>query len=79
MLTLNLILKEIKDIPVERLEEVYEYVHSIAVNSKEPKKKKKTALDFAGAWSDMKEEDYQDFINHTKKVRKELFNRKFDI
>jgi hypothetical protein len=82
MLTLNLILKEIKDVPVEKLEEVYEYVHSLAVKKKNDtskKKNKKSLLDFSGILSDMSEEDYQDFVNHTKKVRKELFNRKFDI
>ena len=29
MLTLNTILKEIKDVPVSRLEELYEFVHSL--------------------------------------------------
>lgn len=80
MLTLNLILKEIKDVPVEKLEEVYEYVHSLTKkNDTSKKKNKKSLLDFSGILSDMSEEDYQDFVNHTKKVRKELFNRKFDI
>jgi hypothetical protein len=80
MLTINAILEEIKDVPVDRLEELYAYVHSLAINTKRSKqKKKKDLLSFSGMLSDWSEEDYQDFVNHTKKVRKELFNRKFDI
>lgn len=80
MLTLNTILEEIKEVPVDRLEELYRYVHSLTGKKKAAKRRgKKSLLDFSGILSDMSEEDYQDFVNHTKKVRKELFNRKFDI
>ena len=80
MLTINAILEEIKDVPVEKLGELYDYVHSLTVSSKAPdKKKKKTVLEFAGAWADMSEEDYQGFVKHTHKVRKELFNRHVDL
>ena len=75
MNTLTAILKEIKDVPSERLEELYQYVHSL-----NPKKKTTTALhkkimSFAGAFKDMKEKDYQDYLLETKRTRNELFNR----
>jgi hypothetical protein len=79
MLTINTILKEIKDVPVERLDEVYEFVHSLTVK-KEKAQKRSNALDaLAGCMSDMSEQDYQDFVSHTQEVRNELFTRKFDI
>ena len=80
MLTINAILEEIKAVPVDRLEEVYDFVHTLAVNNKGSKKKaRKSIQDFAGILSDMSEGDYQDFVKHTKQVRKDLFTRKFDI
>jgi hypothetical protein len=79
MLTLNLILKEIKDVPVDRLEEVYEIVHSLALKSKPSESKRKKTMSLAGCLADMSEEDYRDFENHLKQTRKELFNRKIDL
>ena len=80
MATLNTILKEIKDVPVDRLDEVYEFVHSLTVSHKSADKtKKKDLLSFAGILSDWSQEEYKDFVNHTKEVRKELFNRRFDV
>jgi vacuolar-type H+-ATPase subunit C/Vma6 len=79
MITLNAILKEIKNIPSERLEELYQFVHSL-----NPKKKKTIALkekimSYAGAFSDMSENDYQDFLKETRRTRNELFDRDASI
>ena len=75
MSTLNAILKEIKNIPSERLEELYQFVHSL-----NPKKKKSIAIkekimSFAGAFNDMSDKDFQDFKEETQRTRKELFDR----
>jgi len=79
MLTLNLILKEIKDVPVEKLEEVYEYVHSLAVKPNVSEAKRKKIMSFAGMLSDMSEADYKDFQNELKRTRENLFNRNIDL
>lgn len=78
MLTFNTILKEMKDIPVDRLEEVYQLVHSL-----NPNKKlyalgglRKKILSFSGAFSDMSSKDYADFLKQTKQARAKLFDRK---
>jgi len=75
MLTLNAILKEIKDVPVNRLEELYQFVHSLTPKSKPTDTLRKKILSYGGAFSDLNSEDYADFINHTKKARTSLFDR----
>jgi len=77
MSTLEQILKEMKDIPVNRLEEIYQFIHSMTPATKQDEKLRKEILSFGGAFSDMSNEDYSDFLNQIKKVRTNLFDRRF--
>ena len=79
MLTLNTILKEIKEVPVSRLEELYEFVHSLTPKTKQPETLRKKILSFGGSFSDMSKKDYSDFLNQTKKTRTKLFDRNIDL
>jgi hypothetical protein len=79
MFTLNNILQEIKEVPSDRLEEVYEFVHSLNTKTKYTVKSRKKILSFAGAFSEMSDKDYADFKKETKKSRKILFERKTNI
>jgi hypothetical protein len=79
MSTLNAILKEMKDIPVDRLEEVYQLVHSLNPKTKSSDASRKRILSYGGAFSDMRKKDYTDFLNQTKKTRTKLFGRKIDL
>ncbi len=79
MLTLNRILKEVKDVPVNRLEELYEFVHSLTLDTAHKESLRKKILSFGGVFSDMSTKDYDDYLNHTKQTRSELFNRNIDI
>lgn len=79
MSTLNTILKEIRDIPVNRLEELYQYVHSLTPKTKQTESLRKKILSFGGAFSDMSDKDYSDFLNQTKKARPQLFDRNIDL
>ena len=79
MLTLNTILKEMKDVPVNRLEELYQLVHSMSSSTKQKESLRKKILSFGGAFSDMSNEDYSDFLNQTKKTRTKLFERRIDL
>jgi hypothetical protein len=74
MSTLNTILKEIKDVPVNRLEELYQFVHSMTPSTKQTELLRKKILSFGGSFRDMSEKDYADFLNQTKKSRANLFN-----
>ena len=74
-MTLNTILKELKDVPVNRLEELYQFVHSLTSKTKQTENLRKKIISFGGAFSDMSINDYSDFVNHTKEVRTKLFDR----
>jgi hypothetical protein len=78
MPTLNAILKEMKDVPVNRLEELYQFIHSMTPTIKHSESLRKKILSFGGAFSDMSDKDYSDFLNQTKKIRAHMFERKFD-
>ncbi len=79
MLTLNAILKEMKDVPVNRLEELYQFVHSLTPTTKQTETLRKKILSFGGSFSDMSSKDYNDYLNQTKKSRAKLFDRNIDL
>ncbi len=79
MLTINTILKELKEVPVNRLEELYQFVHSLTLKTKHTESLRKKIISFGGAFSDMSSKDYSDFLNQTKKARVNLFDRKIDL
>lgn len=79
MLTLNNILKEIKDVPVNRLEEVYQLVHSLTPTIKKTETNHKKILSFGGAFKEMGAKDYKEYVAHTKKTRTKLFDRNIEI
>ena len=78
MTTWNKILKELKNVPSNRLDEVYSYVHSLAEKEETPPLKDQI-LSFAGAFNDMEEKDYDDFVAETKNIRSTLFDREFSL
>ena len=79
MLTLNTILKEIKDVPVHRLEELYQLVHSMSSSTKKKESLRKKILSFGGSFSDMSSENYSDFLDQTNQARGKLFDRRIDL
>jgi hypothetical protein len=79
LLTINTILKEIKDVPVGRLEELYQFVHSMTPRAKQSEKLRKKILSFGGAFGDMSNNDYSDFLDQTRNARSKLFDRNIEI
>lgn len=79
MSTLNSILREVKDVPNDRLEELSQFIHALVPKSKRPGNIRRKILSFGGAFSDMTEKDYSDFVRHTKSARSKLFDRKVKI
>ena len=78
-MTFNSILKELKDLPSDKLEELYQYIHSLNPKKKGSEQLRKKILSFAGAFSEMSKKDYKDFLKQTKKTRTKLFNRNVDL
>ena len=79
MLTFNTILKELKNVPVDRLEDLYSIILSLRANTKKSDKTSKKILSFAGSFSDMNENDYQEFLKQTMQTRNNLFDRDINL
>ena len=79
MLTLNTILKELRNVPVDRLEDLYSIILSLRANKKKSDKKSNKILSFAGSFGDMTDSDYNDFRNQTSDTRNNLFDRDINI
>ena len=78
-MTLNAILKEMKDVPANRLEDLYQFVHSLTPAAKQTETLRKKILSFGGAFSDMSTKDYADYLDQTKKSRAKLFDRNIEL
>lgn len=79
MLTVNTILKEIKEVPVNRLEELYQFVHSLIPKAASQDNLRKKILSYGGAFKDMPDKEYSDFQKHIKDVRENSFDRNIEI
>jgi len=79
MPTINAILKELKNVPVDKLEDLYSIIHSLRINTKKTDTRSQEILCYAGAFGDMSKSDYSDFVKHTKQARNELFDRKINL
>ena len=78
-MTFNSILKELKDLPSDKLEELYQYIQSLNPKKKGSEQLRKKILAFAGVFSEISKKDYKDFLKQTKKTRTKLFNRNVDL
>lgn len=74
-MTLDTILQEMNEIPLNQLEEVYEFIHSMTPPKNINERMRKKILSYAGAFSDMSEKDYSEFRAYLKKTREEIFTR----
>ena len=77
LFTFNTLLKEIREIPSNRLDELYEFVHSLNPKIKKSETQRKKILAFAGSFADMNDKEYASFVKETKRTRAILFDRKF--
>ena len=68
-----------KDVPVNRLEELYQFVHSLTPKTKQTDTLRKKILSFGGSFSDMSLKGYSGFVAQTKKTRTKLFDRNIDL
>ncbi|CAN5269257.1 hypothetical protein BH20BAC1_BH20BAC1_03530 [soil metagenome] len=79
MTSLNNMLHELKNVPADRLEDLYSIVRSFRANAQKAKKTPKRILKYAGSFSDMADKDYSDFRQETISIRKGLFKRDFHL
>ena len=79
MPTINAILRELKNVPVDKLEDLYSIIHSFRTNTKKAEKGNKEILSFAGSFGDLSKNDYNGFLQHTKQTRENLFDRNITL
>jgi hypothetical protein len=81
VMTINTIINELQDVPINRLEELYQYIHSLKEKQdiEDKSKMREKILSFAGLFRDWKQDEYQEFLDNTKQIRKDLFNRDVEL
>ncbi|MCB1191351.1 MAG: hypothetical protein H7A23_05095 [Leptospiraceae bacterium] len=70
------IIQEIEQIPENKLMELYNLVHFYRIGLEQIVSKKTESINYAGCWSDMSEEDFQDFVETTFRRRRHSNRRK---
>ena len=61
-------------IPDDKLEDVLAYLGQFEV-----KKKSQNVMKYAGAWNDMPEEDFQEYLKAAKRSGEEAFGKKVEL
>lgn len=79
MITLDVILNELKNVPVGRLEDLYAIIHSLKADAIPSSANRKKILSFANIFSSMTEKEYHEYLQETKSVRKDMFDRDIDL
>ena len=72
-------INEINQIPVISLPDVYNLIHSYHVRLNEKEKKRNNILQFAGAWTDLSENEFLEITREIKQNRNEMFNREIKL
>jgi hypothetical protein len=70
---INAVLEEVQRIPVERLPEVYHLIHAFRLKT-ESKTDNSEMMRFAGCWSDLPDETYNDLIEEIETRRQQAFS-----
>jgi len=70
------IIKEIHLIPLEKLDEVYDFIRFFRIGIERTKTNKEKVLSFAGCWEDMPENTFNEFLMEIKHRRIEAFSRR---
>lgn len=65
MPTINAILRELKNVPVTKLEDLYSIIHSFPTNTMKDEKVIKDILSFAGSFDYLSKSDYNHFVEHS--------------
>ena len=75
MTTLNTILEELKSVPANQLDDLHAIIRSFKLHARKTALKKKQILSFGGSFDDFSADDYNDFLEETKRARSDLFYR----
>jgi len=75
------VLRKLSHLPQTYLEDIDKYLSGLMKKVNQPTSANNTAiiLSFAGSWSDMKDEEFDDFLIETRNIRTNLFDRNIDL
>ena len=77
--TYKSILKKLSALPADYLELVDHYLAALSEKVDKKEENRKAILALAGSWSDMGDEEFEDFLRVTKETGDKLFNREVDL
>ncbi len=70
------VIKEIYLIPLEKLDEVYDFIRFFRMGIEKTKTNKEKVLSFAGCWEDMPENTFNEFLMEIKHRRMKAFSKR---
>ncbi len=74
------VLRKLGNVPQIYLEDIDRYLSGLMKKVKKQENNNIAAImSFSGIWSDMGEEDFTDYLNETRNIRNNLFDRKIDL
>ncbi|MCP4668878.1 MAG: hypothetical protein GY849_21280 [Deltaproteobacteria bacterium] len=66
------VMKEISLIPLDKLNEVYDFIRLFRIGTERIKANKGEILSFAGCWEDMPDETFNDFLLEIRQRRRAI-------
>lgn len=73
------ILLRLSRIPVDYLQQVDSYLQHFSENIEHKKQNQVEIMSLAGSWSDMSEDEFEDFLEVTKETGREMFSREIQL
>ncbi|MCB0571737.1 MAG: hypothetical protein KDC66_18340 [Phaeodactylibacter sp.] len=73
------VLGRLSQLSVDYLQLVDNYLSSLQTKLDKKEENRNAVLALAGTWSDLSEEDFEDFLRVTKETGDELFNREVEL
>ena len=73
------VLRRLSQLSVDYLQLVDNYLSSLQTKLDKKEENRNAVLALAGTWSDLSEEDFEDFLRVTKETGDELFNREVEL
>jgi hypothetical protein len=70
------VLEEIQHVPEEQLSKLYHLVHSFRINSTSKPTSFQSPMQFAGCWSDMSVETYDEWLDDISLRRQQAFSQR---
>jgi putative N-acetylmannosamine-6-phosphate epimerase len=69
------ILSQLGHLPTDYLQQIDLYLQNLMKEIQEKEERKAKILALAGAWKDMPEKDFNDFLEHNKQLKNNIFNK----